>query len=310
MKDWMTIFLAIFFLLLFPALVVSLTRLRAHRTNLHREEKEKRREREKCAKIDAELESLRQTMDHRKAEHSEIIHRVVHDLRTPLNNIIGFADILLSGMEGELTEPQRKDLDIILNSARSLAGQIDDLQEMDAIESGTLQLHRTPLSPAHALHEAVEELQKERKENGCTVTIEVPDGLPPLHTDTQRLQQILTHLLGDTLHFLQRGEILFRAEWSDRNGNPPSVSSHREKEFLRISMTVHHTGMEEKHLDAFYRKHLPAEGTKRNTPVGTSLGIRIAQRLIHLLGGKIGLECKGDRARGLWLTLPTAKQSQ
>jgi len=306
MENTFTILLSIFSLLLFPAFVVTFIRWKSLKTDLLRKEEETRRENEKHTKTLAELESLRQTMDQRKAEQSEIIHRVVHDLRTPLNNIIGFADILLSGMEGELTEPQRKDVEIILNSARSLTGQVNDLQEMDASESGILQLHRTPLSPAHALREAVEELRKEIEEKGCTVRIKVPDNLPALHADAQRLQQILTHLLGDTLRFLQGGEILFQAESSNRN-DPPSASPHKEKDFLRITMTVHNTDTEEKHLDAFYRMHLPTGTARHSSPGGSSLGVRIARKLIHLLGGTIGLECKGDRVRGLWLALPTVK---
>ena len=70
MKDWMTIFLAIFSTLMLAALVRSHTRIRANRTNHYLEEKEMRGEREECAKIDAEMESMRQTKAHRKAEHS------------------------------------------------------------------------------------------------------------------------------------------------------------------------------------------------------------------------------------------------
>lgn len=293
----------ILILLLFAALVAALSRWRTLKTNL-------RRERKKSTEVLAELEDLRQTMDQQKEKHSEIIHRSVHDLRTPLNNIIGFADILLSGMEGELAEPQRKDMEIILDSARVLTRQVNDLLEMDTIESETIQLNRTHLSPEHALHEAVEELQKEIKEKGITVTVAVPDPLPSFHADAQRLQQVLSHLLGDTLHFLQRGEILFRAECNDQNGHPQSASSPEEKVFLRIIMTVHHTGMEEQHLDTFYRLRLPSDATGRTAPGGSSLSIMIAQRLIHLMGGKIGLEYQEDRVRGLRLTLPSVKDPQ
>ncbi|NOY53772.1 MAG: HAMP domain-containing histidine kinase [Deltaproteobacteria bacterium] len=299
MNNTLTIFLCVFSLLMLSALLILLIRGKKLKSSLLLKQ-------EKEAGLLAELKHLHQKEIHRKKEQTEIIHSVVHDLRSPLNNIIGFTEILLSGMEGELTEPQRKDLGIILNSARSLTDQVNDLLEMEMISSGTLLLNRTALSPAEALRETVEKLGEENKGKGCIITCEVPDSLPPLYADAERLQQILTRLLGKISHVLSEGEILLHAQCSNRKGNSLPEPCHGKENFVRISMIVRHTGMEEQLLDNFFRKLFPAETTNPPTSGGCSLSARIARELIRVQGGRVGLEYQRDRVRGLWLTLPTA----
>jgi signal transduction histidine kinase len=289
-------------------LLFLLFRTSAHRNalkrHLSRMEDEKRELRGQTERINREFRGNDRTPELSCHASSELIRQMAHDLRNPLNNIIGFADVLLAEMEGALTDPQKKDVQIIFDNAREMMDQINDFQEMAAIQAGTIQLRRKllPLQPAVA--EALLPWHNGIPGRKVVIKHEVPPDLPPVYVDPRRLQQILTSLIRNTLRFLRKGEIVFQARWSSREGVPFAPPPELKERYHCIRMTVHiaEPGLDQ--LDAFFRSHLGEKSSASQSGRGGGLSLSVSQELVHLHNGKIGTEKESDQTYVLWFTLP------
>ena len=215
-----------------------------------------------------------------------------HELRTPLNSIIGFSDILLSGIAGELNAEQRTQLGIIHKSGQQLLALISDVLDISKIEAGQLRL--TPA--AVPLHEVLREQQHvfelQARERGLGMRFDYPETPVLVRADAQRLRQVIGNLLSNALKFTDRGEVGLRVEARDG----------------KVRVTVEDTGIgigaeEVAQLFQPFRRVAPKLGHNRD---GTGLGLAISRRLVEAMGGEIGVDSTPGRGSRFWFTLPLA----
>ena len=217
---------------------------------------------------------------------------ISHELRTPLNSIIGFSDVLLSGIAGDINEEQRTQLGIIHRSGQQLLGLISDVLDISKIESGKLTLQPVPLLLTDLLREQQRVFELQAGERGLEVRFEYPEEPVHVMADAQRVRQVLGNLLANALKFTDRG----------------GVGLIAEVEGCRVRITVFDSGIgiaaeDQGRLFKAFQRITPNTGRVRE---GTGLGLAISRRLVEAMGGEIGITSEPGIGSRFWFTLPLA----
>lgn len=220
----------------------------------------------------------------------EILGVVSHDLRNPLSAISMCARVLLESPP--TASEERKELaDAILESTHLMQRLIQDLLDVSTIESGHLKIHprRESLGP---IIDAVLTMVKEgADERGLMIVRDVPGGLPDVHVDSMRLEQVLANLVANAVKFTERGgNITIRAE---ANG-----------ETVRIAVIDTGVGIPAEHLPHIFDRYWHARRQSRT--VGTGLGLAIARGIVDAHGGAISVESVMGAGTSFIFTIPTA----
>jgi PAS domain S-box-containing protein len=217
---------------------------------------------------------------------------ISHELRTPLNSIIGFSEILLSGIAGDLNGEQKTQLGIIHKSGQQLLALIGDVLDISKIEAGQLRLDLATVPLQDLLREQRHIFGLQARERGLTLDFAWPAEPVDVLADAQRLRQVIGNLLSNALKFTDKGTVGLIAE---RLGD-------------RVRITVHDTGIgippaEQGDLFKPFRRVAPRHGGNRD---GSGLGLAISRRLVAAMGGEIGVDSEPGRGSRFWFTLRLA----
>ncbi len=197
-----------------------------------------------------------------------------HEIRTPMNAILGFTDFVL---DGELQPVQRKHLETVHKSARSLLHLLNDILDTSKLDRGALELESLPFSLPELVHQlcAEQSIQAERKRLKLhgSVPIEVGD---VVQGDPHRLRQILLNLLGNAIKFTERGEV--------------ELSCEREGDRVRFKVRDTGIGIAPERQATIFEAFTQADASMSRRFGGTGLGTTIAKQLTELMGGRIWVE--------------------
>lgn len=203
---------------------------------------------------------------------SQFLANMSHDLRSPLNSVLGFSELLQTGIEGELTADQREMVVAIHRAGKQLLQQIDDILDTAKIEAGRLELHREPTPPATLLSRAI---QRARARLGSDVEFETTTsaGMPSAFVDPYRTTQAIENLLVFLGEQLERGTLGIRCTSErDENGSGEVV--------IHITSPRAATSVEQLAHARRGFSRLPGH-------TGLGLGLPIATSLLELQGGSL-----------------------
>jgi signal transduction histidine kinase len=222
---------------------------------------------------------------------SEFLANMSHEFRTPLNAILGFAELLREKPAADV-EKSRRYAENIITSGRSLLMMINDLLDLAKAEAGKIILHfeRTSIQQ---LCEGLSAffLPLTEKKNLLLETEVCPD-IPLVHTDAGKVQQILYNLLSNAIKFTpEGGQITVKAEMPDDMT-------------VRISVRDTGCGIPKEHQDKIFEKFRQLDGSITRLGDGTGLGLAICKQLTELLAGTIGLESEPAKGSIFWLEIP------
>lgn len=217
-------------------------------------------------------------LEHANALKSDFVSVVSHELRSPLNIILGYVDLLVAGDFGEVTDEQRDTLKRIEQQGQQLLEHINETLDFGRLEAGRTVVQRETVGVEDLCLEIVDEARPliEPREPEVTVRLAVADGLPEIHTDREKLKVVLKNLLGNALKFTDTGRIDVGA--SARNGG--------------VEFSVRDTGMgiPAAELTAIFEPFRQLKASRTNGCKGVGLGLNIAQRFVALLGGRIEVD--------------------
>lgn len=222
----------------------------------------------------------------------EFLATTSHELRTPLNGIIGIAESLLSGAAGNMTDAIRSNLAMIVYSGRRLARLVNEILDFSRLKNKDVSLVKKAVHIHATVRSVAAILEKTLSNKNVTLEIRIPDELPPILGDEDRIQQILYNLLGNAIKFTEKGLITILAEVSGE----------------MVSVAVRDTGVGipgdkiERIFEPFEQdnSHPPGNGK------GTGLGLAISRNLVELHGGKIWADSFPGRGSTFTFTLPLA----
>ncbi len=219
--------------------------------------------------------------DAANAAKSALLAAVSHDIRTPMNAIICFADLLA----GELAEPrQRQQAEVIARSGKSLLRLINDLLDLSKIEAGRLEIHPARCSLRHLLREVQEVFALLAREKGIDLSVTFGDSLPAcLLIDEGRVRQILVNLAGNAIKFTESGWVSIHADVA----HPPAAEADRGD--VVFSVTDTGPGIPEDFKARLFEAFEQNPGQNRARYGGTGLGLAISRQLARLMGGDIAV---------------------
>jgi signal transduction histidine kinase len=221
---------------------------------------------------------------------SDFLARVSHDLRTPLNSIIGFTRIVLRRMEGQLPNLQKENLQKVLISSEHLLHLINELLDLAKIDAGKMEVSADTFRVEDIINMTTATVEPLLKDGRVRIVRDITPDLPPLRTDRDKLKQILFNLLSNAAKFTEEGEIKVSA--SPENGN------------LKLAVADTGIGMKKEALQHIFEEFQQAEKTTASKYGGTGLGLAIVKKFINLMGGEIGVESEVGKGSKFTITLP------
>jgi PAS domain S-box-containing protein len=255
-------------------------------------------------RTEAELKQAKETAEQASRAKSEFLAHVSHEVRTPLNAILGMTELSL---DTPVTGQQRKHLSVVRSAAEALLDLIDDLLDFSKIEAGKLELDRATFSLRAVLNDTLRSLALRAHRKGLElvghVCPEVPDAFVG---DAGRLRQVLTNLVGNAIKFTAEGEVVVSVEALEA-ANDPGQGEALEPESppSPLLFSVRDTGIgipREKQLRIFEAFEQADSSTTRRFG-GTGLGLSIAARLVGLMGGRISVESEPGRGSAFLFTV-------
>lgn len=220
-----------------------------------------------------------------------------HEMRTPLNAIIGYADLLEMELGGTLTAGQREQVQRIQVGGRHLLDLINDVLDLARADANKLDLDVRAVNLSAVLEEVVALLNSQAAAKGIELTLEArDDGIPLVRADLRRLRQILTNLIGNALKFTEKGGVRVRCETAEGG---------------RVVVHVMDTGIgiAPEILPLVFSDFYQARGELTRDKGGSGLGLAISQRLAKLMGGEILAESTPGSGSTFTLVLRTAEAS-
>ncbi|MEL6671077.1 MAG: ATP-binding protein [Bacteroidota bacterium] len=245
----------------------------------------------KQARLEQERVRQLEIVDHLK---DQFLANTSHELKTPLNGIIGLAEAMHEKLGEDSKEEQQETLAMIVSSGRRLSSLVNDLLDFSQIKNDTIELKPKPVDLRSMVDVVCRINQSMVGAKPLTVLNNIPvDGLA-VAADENRLQQILHNLVGNAIKFTHAGEVQIDAQ--PKNG--------------MMEVCVSDTGIgipREKH-EAIFEAFVQADGSIQREFSGTGLGLSISRKLIELHGGKLWVESQEGKGSRFFFTLPLSAE--
>jgi len=221
---------------------------------------------------------------------SDFLATMSHELRTPLNSILGFSEVLADIKS--LDERQKRYVHNIRNSGKLLLGMINDVLDLAKMESGRMQLHLTDFSLEYIISAQCDMVRPLAEKKRISLSCEVPKGLPLIHLDQNRVQQILNNLLSNAIKFTPEGGVVKVTVIPE--GMEDSGETLSENAFFRIEVTDTGIGMTEEDMKSIFEKFRQgASAIGQNLMTrehsGSGLGLSIVREICRLFHGDISV---------------------
>jgi len=222
-----------------------------------------------------ELDAARRLAEIDSRRKSTMLARMSHEMRTPLNGVLGIAALL---RRTRLDARQRELVDVISSSGEMLVRLIDDVLDFSRMQADGVELSNRPFDIALVARESVALLEPVAQGKGLALVTETPaDPLPLLHGDPVRIKQVLLNLLGNAIKFTESGRVTV------------GVSVGGEAELRRCVLSVADTGIgiPETEREAVFGQFYQVDGSDTRHSGGAGLGLAISRLLVHAMGGSI-----------------------
>ena len=223
--------------------------------------------------VNEELRQVNEELTHLDELKSDFMATMSHELRTPLTSIIGYSDMLLSGMTGRLDEKQTSFIDSILKNGETLLNLINDILDLTKIEAGKLELKLEPVDLRAALLGVLPVIKPRASEKRIKVSTFLPTDLPQVSADAGKLNQILLNLLTNGI------------KYTPDNGSV-SVEARRSDGFVDIWVTDTGMGIAKEDQERIFQRFTQIDSSTTRAQGGTGLGLAIAKELVELHGGQ------------------------
>lgn len=223
---------------------------------------------------------------------SQFLANMSHEFRTPLNAILGYTSMLLQGVAGEMALPQKQKLQRVDSNARHLLSIINDILDISRIEAGRMPLRSEEFELPELVQELLAEVEPLLQKTRLSTVIDIPEGLPPLVSDRQKVKQILLNLLTNAIKFTPQGRVKVSAQ-----------ADAAQREF-RVHVQDTGIGITAEDQAKVFEDFRQADSSVTREYGGAGLGLAICKRLANMLGGSIELQSELGRGSTFTLVIP------
>jgi signal transduction histidine kinase/ActR/RegA family two-component response regulator len=224
---------------------------------------------------------------------TQFLANMSHELRTPLNSIIGFSRVMLKGIDGPLTDLQSADLQSIHSSGQHLLSLINSILDMSKIEAGKMELAIEETDLQLVLDAVIDTTKALIKDSAVELHTVVPEPLPAVWADAQRVRQVLLNLMSNAAKFTDEGRI--------------TMSAVAGPEFVTLSVADTGIGIDPEAQSRLFIPFQQVDGSTTRRAGGTGLGLAISRSFVELQGGEIWVESEPGKGSNFSFTLPIAR---
>ncbi|NED33101.1 HAMP domain-containing protein [Streptomyces sp. SID8499] len=268
----------------------------------------------------SEIEEARQVLEERAEQlavsmryRSEFLANMSHELRTPLNSLLILAKLLADNAEGNLSPKQVEFAETIHGAGSDLLQLINDILDLSKVEAGKMDVSPTRIALVQLIDYVEATFRPLTAEKGLDLSVRVSPELPAtLHTDEQRLLQVLRNLLSNAVKFTDSGsvELVIRPA---RDDVPQAIREQLleagsltdpEADMIAFSVTDTGIGIAASKMRVIFEAFKQADGTTSRKYGGTGLGLSISREIAQLLGGEIHAQSEPGRGSTFTLYLP------
>jgi PAS domain S-box-containing protein len=221
---------------------------------------------------------------------SEFLASMSHELRTPLNSIIGFADVLLEGLDGELNERMEEDVRLIRASGRHLRELIGDILDMSKIESGRMELRYEPVDMPQMAHDIMATASPLAQEKSIGMQLDMDENVSTVMADRTRIRQVLWNIMGNAIKFTEKGSV--------------TLKMRAKEDHLLVSIHDTGIGIKEEDIAVVFEQFRQIDGGLNRAVGGTGLGMPITKKLVEIHGGDIWIESVYGHGSTFLFTIP------
>ncbi|MFI6848072.1 HAMP domain-containing protein [Kitasatospora sp. NPDC050467] len=268
----------------------------------------------------SEIEEARQVLEERAEQlalasryKSEFLANMSHELRTPLNSLLILAKLLSDNNEGNLSPKQVEFADTIHGAGSDLLQLINDILDLSKVEAGKMDVRPARIALVQLVDYVEATFQPVALDKSLDFAVRVSPALPvTLHTDEQRLQQVLRNLISNAVKFTDAGAVDFSI--SQAGTDVPQHVRERlleagaiqgpDDELIAFSVSDTGIGIPDNKLREIFEAFKQADGTTSRKYGGTGLGLSISREIARLLGGEIHAESELGRGSTFTLYLP------
>lgn len=225
----------------------------------------------------------------------EFISVVSHELRTPLTSIHGSLGMLASGLLDPASQRGKRLLEIAIDSTERLVRLINDILDIERIESGKVQMAKQACDAAHLMTHAADVMQSMAERSGVNLSVLTVSA--QLWADPDRIIQTLTNLLSNAIKFSPQGNTVW-------------LTAQNQGERILFQVEDRGRGIPADKLESIFERFQQVDSSDSRNHEGTGLGLAICRSIIQQHGGRIGVESKLGEGSIFYFTLPILKQSE
>ncbi|WP_286018938.1 ATP-binding protein [Candidatus Venteria ishoeyi] len=230
----------------------------------------------------------------------EFLANTSHELRTPLNGIVGIAESMCDGAVGSISESQRKNLLMVAQSGHRLTNLVNDILDFSKLKHKNINLQLKSVGMREVVEVVLMFSQTLVGQKAVKLINHIPQNLPPVLADENRLQQILHNLVGNAIKFTESGKIEIFAEYQT-TAKPPRL-------LIRIRDTG--IGISAEKLGQIFDSFEQVDGSNARQYGGTGLGLTVTKQLVELHQGQITVTSQPNQGSEFSFTLPVVEDEK
>jgi signal transduction histidine kinase/ligand-binding sensor domain-containing protein len=265
--------------------VVVVIKLRTHSLDRHAQELKLQVE-ERTNQLVLKSEQLENELENR----TQFTRAMVHELKTPLTAMMGSSELLIDQPLDELGTKLAKNIN---RGANNLKRRIDELLDIARSEMGTLSISCTPMNSLNIVREVVGDMTHEASKNGQSFSLELPDSIPFILVDNDRLRQILFNLIGNAIKYNSAGGIV-------------DVSVKQDNGSIVFEIQDQGVGMSPEEQKGLFNLYYRGESTNERLG-GLGIGLSLSKTLIELHGGRIWVKSQKGKGSTFYFSIPLMK---
>lgn len=242
---------------------------------------------------EAELQHSRDRALHTAQMKTQFAATVSHEVRTPLNGVVGMLDLL---REMPLEQKPRECVEVAWTSAHALIELINGILDFSKLEAGKLELEEINFDVRELAESVLELLARQAQQKDLEIGYVIDPSVPArVRGDSLRVRQVLINLVSNAVKFTEQGEIALRLSFDGEAG---------EEGELRIEVSDTGIGMDESTVQHVFESFAQADPSTTRKYGGTGLGLTISKHLVALMRGEIGVRSVLGRGSTFWFTMP------
>jgi len=247
---------------------------------------------------------------------SNFLATVSHELRTPLTSVIGYSEMLLEGLAGQLNSEQTDYVNTIMEKGEQLLNIISSILDFSKMDMGTVRINRQTCDLHEVVRSAVSTLRPIARKQQVELELQAATDLPPAWLDGDKIRQVLVNIIGNAVKFNKAGgsvkvtvDMFSRPHQGSPEEGLPAALAPLTEELFRVVVSDSGVGIpadqQERIFDSFYQ----VDGSSTREYGGTGLGLAIAKGLVEAHGGRIEVDSEPNRGSSFTVLLPHLEQS-